>query len=119
MVRPTRKGHEHVRNLWNDMNYEDSEAMALNIIDSIYNDYGINIVSKVRDRYTTDLRKMFCAYIYRNTRMTMHNIAEILQKSIGNVSYYLSMHDKQMGESSSYADNYTDFQDRIKESAII
>ena len=49
----------------------------------------------------------------------MHNIAEILQKSIGNVSYYLSMHDRQMGESSSYADNYTDFQDRIKESATI
>jgi hypothetical protein len=101
------------------MNYEDSEAMALNIIQAIYDEYGVNLVSSERDRYTTDLRKMFCTYIYRNTRMTMQNIAEILKKSIGNVSYYLSMHDKQMGESSSYADNYTDFQDRIKESAII
>lgn len=119
MVRPTRKGYEHVRNLWNDMNYEDSEAMALNIIEEIHYEYGVNIVSAQRDRYTTDLRKMFCTYIYRNTRMTMHNIAEILQKSVGNVSYYLSMHDRQMGESSSYADNYSDFQDRIKKSATI
>jgi len=119
VVRPTRKGYEHVRNLWNDMNYEDSEAMALNIIEEIHYEYGVNIVSAQRDRYTTDLRKMFCTYVYRNTRMTMHNIAEILQKSVGNVSYYLSMHDRQMGESSSYADNYSDFQDRIKKSATI
>ena len=101
------------------MNYEDSEAMALNIIEEINYEYGVNIVSAQRDRYTTDLRKMFCTYVYRNTRMTMHNIAEILQKSVGNVSYYLSMHDRQMGESSSYADNYSDFQDRIKKSATI
>jgi hypothetical protein len=101
------------------MNYEDSEAMALNIIEEIHYEYGVNIVSAQRDRYTTDLRKMFCTYVYRNTRMTMHNIAEILQKSVGNVSYYLSMHDRQMGESSSYADNYSDFQDRIKKSATI
>ena len=101
------------------MNYEDSEAMALRVIESIEEEYGVDLLSNQRDRYTSDLRKMYCTYIYRNTRMTLQNISEILNKSIGNVSYYLSMHDRQMRESSSYADHYTDFQDRIKESATI
>jgi hypothetical protein len=51
--------------------------------------------------------------------MTLQNLAEILQKSIGNVSYYVSSHDKQIGDGGAYADYYTAFQDRMKESATI
>jgi hypothetical protein len=101
------------------MNYADTKAMALSIIEHIHEDYGVDIVNGGGERYTSDLRKMYCTYMYRNTRMTMQNISDILGKSVGNVSYGISMHDKKMGESSGYADNYTDFQDRIKESATI
>lgn len=92
---------------------------AVELLQTIQDEYGVDIVSKERDRHTSDLRKMYCAFVYRHTRLTLQNLSEILQKSIGNVSYYLSSHDKQMGEGGAYADHYTDFQERMKESATI
>lgn len=88
---------------------------AVSLIEGVNRHYDVDILSRDRDRYTSDVRKMYCAYVYRNTRLTIQNLAEILQKSIGNVSYYLSSHDKQIGEGGAYADDYTDFQDRMKE----
>tara|TARA_B110000977_G_C11048297_1_gene481391 strand:+ start:1286 stop:1576 length:291 start_codon:yes stop_codon:yes gene_type:complete len=80
----------------------------------IVNDiYDIDIIGKSRDRHISDIRKMYCVYVYRNSRITLQTIGNILGRSIGNVSYYLSMHDRQMGESEAYADNYANFQDRI------
>ena len=96
---------------------QEKDVIAL--IDVIEREYGVDILSRERDRQTSDLRKMFCAFAYRNTRMTLQNLAEILQKSIGNVSYYVSSHDKQIGDGGAYADYYTAFQDRMKESATI
>jgi hypothetical protein len=88
------------------------------LMDIIYDEYDVDILSDSRDRHTSDVRKMFCAFLYRNTRMTLQNIAEIVHKSIGNVSYYLSTHDLNMGNNVAYADRYNVFQDKMrKESA--
>jgi len=93
---------------------------AVQLIEKVNKEYRVDILSRERDRYTSDVRKMYCAYVYKNTRLTLQNLSEILQKSIGNVSYYLSSHDKQVGQGGAYADHYTEFQDRMKmESAEI
>lgn len=88
---------------------------AKDVIDHIDSEYEVDLLGRDRDRYTSDLRKMCCNYLYTNSRLTLEQISELLGKSIGNISYYLSSHTKQMGESLAYADRYADFQDRFKE----
>jgi len=50
--------------------------------------------------------------------MTLSDIGKVIDKSVGNVFYYITTHDKQMEESKAYADRFADFQDRMKGSAI-
>jgi len=95
-------------------NHHIRTKTALGLIEEVNSIYEVDILSRDRDRYTSDIRKMYCAYVYKNTRLTIQNLSEILQKSIGNVSYYLSSHDKEVGKGGAYADHYTEFQDRMK-----
>jgi hypothetical protein len=93
---------------------------AIELIEKVNLAYNVDIISRERDRHTSDIRKMYCSFVYNNTRLTIQNLSEILQKSIGNVSYYLSTHDSQMKLGGAYADHFTEFQDRMKiESAKI
>jgi len=96
------------------MNRDKKEIITLGLIQSIQDEYGVDLIKGKTDRYLSDFRKMYCVYVYRNTRMTLGDISKALQKSIGNISYYISMHDKQMKGSVGYADNYEEFQDRMK-----
>lgn len=90
----------------------------LGLMELIIREYDVDVLSKSRDRHTADTRKMFCAFLYKNTRMTLHNISEIVQKSVGNVSYYLSTHDKQMEDNVAYADRYEVFQDKMRKESV-
>ena len=86
----------------------------IGMIEAIIKDYDVDIHSNSRDRFTSDLRKMFCAFLYRNTRMTIQNISSIIGKSVGNISYYLSTHDLKMNNSVAYAERYNVFQDKMR-----
>ena len=79
----------------------------IGMMEAIINEYDVDIHSESRDRFTSDLRKMFCAFLYRNTRMTIQNISGI-------VSYYLSTHDLKMNNNVAYAERYDVFQDKMR-----
>jgi len=87
---------------------------AINLISVLNKEYKVDILSKDSDRKTSDVRRMYCALIYNNTRLKLQNLSDILKKSVSNIAYYLSSHDKQMELSEAYADHFTEFQDRMK-----
>jgi len=96
------------------------DKQAVGVIKALNKEYGVDILSKDSDRKTSDVRRMYCAFIYGNTRLTLQNLAEILSKSVSNIAYYLRSHDKQMKLGEAYADHFAEFQDRIEiESAKI
>jgi|LUMQ01.1.fsa_nt_gb predicted transcriptional regulator len=86
----------------------------IGMMESVLRIYDVDLHSKSRDRFTSDLRKMFCAFLYKNSRMTIKNISNIVGKSIGNVSYYLSSHDLKMINNVAYAERYDVFQDKMR-----
>ena len=88
------------------------------LINKVSSYYDVDVKSNSRDRYASDIRKMFCGYLYSTTRLTLHNISEIVNRSVGNISYYMSTHDKEMGGNEAYADRYADFQGRMKEESV-
>jgi len=92
---------------------------AVSMVGVIHDTYKIDIASDDRDRVTSDIRKMFCSYIYSSTRMTMQNIAEVLNKSVGSISYYLQSHESEYKTNKAYADRYVSFISTIQESVEI
>lgn len=87
-------------------------------MEAINRELGVDVKDKSKDRYTADTRKMFCVFLYNNTRMTLQNIASVVGKSVGNVHYYVTTHAKQIEENVAYADRYELLQVIMREESV-
>lgn len=80
---------------------------------------GVDITSKKRSKRLSDARKMFCHYVYTNSRFTLDEISEIINKSKSSVFYYIEQHEKNMCDDKGYADTFKHYTQSIQESAKI
>lgn len=99
------------------MTFKDSEY-ASKVKAVIENGYGIDVTSTNRDRDTSDLRKMWCGLMHKNTRMTFRDISSVIKKSVGSVAYYIDTHKQQQQESKVYADRFANLEKEVERSVL-
>jgi len=92
---------------------------ATGIVETTTNILGVDITSEARSKRISDARKMFCYYVYSNSRMTLDEISKLIKKSKSSVFYYIEQHEKNMCDNKGYADNFFYYTKSIQESAKI
>lgn len=92
---------------------------ANSIVEKTSEILGVDVTSMDRSKRLSDARKMFCAYIYTNSRFTLEEISEVVKKSRSSVFYYIEQHEKNMCDDKGYADTFNHYTQSIQESAKI